>query len=141
MSSEYKVWIYKWYTLKKDIENRSDILLILERFYKKAFSDDLIGFFFTEVVPLNLETHIPVIADFWESVIFNTQGYRKNVMQVHQHIHSLSRIEKRHLERWVELFTGVIDENFKGDKAELMKQRGRSIATLMDMKLNGPSIS
>ena len=87
-----------------DINTRGDIVDLLEKFYQKAFDDDLIGHFFTEVVPLNLETHIPQIADFWESVIFSTRGYRKNVMEIHQHIHALSAIKKEHLDRWVALF-------------------------------------
>ena len=120
----------------RDIETREDIVCVLELFYTKAFKDELIGRFFTEVVPLDLDTHIPVIAAFWESIIFGTRGYRKNVMEVHQHIHHLSNIRKEHLERWVQLFTATVNRLYIGDKAELMKQRARSIATLMDIKLN-----
>ena len=119
-----------------DIADREDIVQVLESFYQKAFTDPLIGHFFTKVVPLNLETHIPVITDFWESVLFNKQGYRKNVMEVHQHIHHLSSIRKEHLDQWVTLFAATIDAQFEGPVAALMKQRGRSIATLMDIKLN-----
>ena len=119
-----------------DINNRADLEGLLKTFYSKVFQDALIGRFFTEVVPLDLESHIPVIADFWESVIFGSRGYRRNVMEVHQHIHQLSAIKKEHLERWVEIFTTTIDELFNGDRATLMKQRARSIATLMDIKLN-----
>lgn len=122
--------------MKRDIESREDLEAFLKAFYKKAFADELIGHFFTEVVPLDLKTHIPVIADFWESIIFNKYNYRKNVMEVHQHIHNLSKIKKEHLDRWVKIFTETLDENFEGTKTELMKQRARSIATLMDIKLN-----
>ncbi len=69
---------------------------MLNSFYKKAFANNLIGHFFTEVVPLDLATHLPVIADFWEAVLFNTHSYRKNVMEIHQHIHHLSAIKKAH---------------------------------------------
>ncbi len=120
----------------KDIESRSDIDTVLVSFYQKAFTDNLIGRFFTEVVPLNLTTHLPVITDFWEAVIFNTHSYRKNVMEIHQHIHQLSSIKKQHLDRWVQIFTITIDEHFAGEKTNLMKQRAASIATLMDIKLN-----
>ncbi len=120
----------------KDIESRSDIESVLASFYEKAFADELIGRFFTEVVPLHLSTHLPVITDFWESVILNSQVYRKNVMQIHQQIHQLSVIKKEHLDRWVKLFTTTIDEHFAGEKTNLMKQRAASIATLMDIKLN-----
>jgi hemoglobin len=120
----------------KDITAREEIEHILHQFYKKAFADEKIGFFFTEVVPLNLQTHIPHIADFWESVIFNARGYRKNVMEVHQHISTLSPIRKEHLDRWVELFSATVDEHFQGDKASLMKNRAISIATLMNLKIS-----
>jgi hemoglobin len=122
--------------MMRDIETREDLVHLLEVFYQKAFADELIGHFFTQVVPLNLDVHIPVIADFWEAIIFNKHTYKKNVMVVHQHIHHLSHIKKPHLDRWVQLFTGTVDELFEGDKATLIKQRGSSIATLMDIKLN-----
>jgi hemoglobin len=118
-----------------DIHSREDIVLILTSFYKKAFADDLIGRFFTEVVPLDLESHIPIIADFWETIVLDQRKYAKNVMQIHQHISSLSPIRKHHLDRWVKLFMTTIEESFDGDKATLMKQRARSIATLMEMRL------
>ncbi len=120
----------------KDIESRGDIENMLNSFYKKAFANNLIGHFFTEVVPLDLATHLPVIADFWEAVLFNTHSYRKNVMEIHQHIHQLSAIKKVHSDRWVQIFTATIDECFAGEKANLMKQRAQSIAALMDVKLN-----
>ena len=126
--------------MKKDIETREELEDFLWAFYKKAFADELIGLFFTEVVPLDLDTHVPVIANFWESVAFNKPSYRKNVMEVHQHIHHLSKIKKEHLDRWVKLFTSTLDENFEGSRTELMKQRARSIATLMDIKLNHEGI-
>lgn len=122
--------------MMRDLENRQDLEILLNRFYELAFSDPLIGIFFTEVVPLNLETHIPVIADFWESVIFNTHGYRKNVMEVHAHIHHLKAIRKEHLDQWVQLFTNTVDELFTGENATRLKQRAVSIATLMNIKLN-----
>lgn len=119
---------------KKDIESRKDIEKVLEAFYRKVFTDQLIGHFFTIIVPLDLEKHIPLITDFWESIIFNTQNYRKNVMEIHHHINMQSSIKKEHLDRWVQIFHQTIDELHEGDKARLMKQRARSVATLMEIK-------
>ena len=126
--------------MKKDIETRDELEKFLWAFYERAFADELIGRFFTEVVPLDLDTHVPVIANFWESVAFDRPSYRKNVMEVHQHIHQLSSIRKEHLDRWVKLFTETLAESFDGPRAELMKQKARSIATLMDIKLNHEGI-
>ncbi len=126
--------------MKGDIENRGDIEALLRSFYQKATCDPLIGHFFTEVIQLDIKKHIPVIADFWEAILFDTKTYKKNVMEVHHHIHNLSAIRKEHLSRWVELFQTTVDENFEGSKATLIKQRSQSIATLMDIKLNHSGI-
>jgi hemoglobin len=124
-------------TVKKDIESRADLEKMLETFYKKVFKDDLISHFFIEVVPLNLETHIPVITDFWESVLLDGRGYRKNVMEIHLNISEKSKIEKAHLDRWVKIFSETVDEFFEGSKATLAKQRAGSIATMMNVKIMG----
>ena len=123
----------------KDIENRSDIELLLNRFYTKVFENDLISHFFKEVVPLDLETHIPVIADFWESVLLDAKGYRKNVMEVHLNISQKSKIEKKHLDRWAKLFTETVNDLFEGHRATIAKQRAASIATMMNIKINHPN--
>jgi hemoglobin len=78
---------YEFDEMKKDIENRKDLLFFLEAFYKKAFADELIGRFFIEVVPFDLETHIPVNSDFRESVVFGTRGYSKKLFEMHLHNH------------------------------------------------------
>jgi hemoglobin len=123
----------------RDIETRDDIELLLQNFYSKVFKDDLISHFFIEVVPLDLKTHIPVIADFWESVLLDGRGYRKNVMEVHLDISQKSRIEKKHLDRWVQIFTKMVDELFEGNKATVAKQRAMSMATMMNVKINHPN--
>jgi hemoglobin len=127
--------------MKRDLENRKDIEVLLQAFYQQATQDPLIGHFFTKVIQLDIEQHIPVIAGFWEAILFGSRTYSKNVMEVHQHIHHLSTIKKEHLDRWVELFTATLDHSYEGEKATLMKQRGRSIATLMDIKLNHNQIN
>ena len=123
---------------KKDIEERADLEAMLESFYQKVFKDDLISHFFLEVVPLNLETHLPVITDFWESVLLDGKGYRKNVMEIHRDISNKSKIEKEHFDRWVQLFTESVNNLFEGPKANLAKQRAASIATMMNIKINFP---
>jgi hemoglobin len=119
----------------RDIETTEDIELLMHAFYAKAMIDPLIGHYFTEVAPLDLETHIPVITRFWESVVFDKNGYQGNVMQIHKHIHEKSAFQDIHFQRWLTLFTATVDELFAGDKAFLIKQRAESIATVMRIKL------
>ena len=120
----------------RDIQTRTDLETVLTAFYKQVFADVVIGPFFTEVVPIKLETHLPVITDFWEAVVLGTHSYRKNVMELHRHIHEKAALEKKHFDRWLQLFTQTIDAHFEGANATLMKQRAASIATLMQLKFN-----
>jgi hemoglobin len=124
----------------RDIQTRTDLETVLTAFYKQVFADAVIGPFFTEVVPIKLETHLPVITDFWEAVVLGTHSYRKNVMELHRQIHEKAALEKKHFDRWLQLFTQTIDAHFEGPNATLMKQRAVSIATLMQLKFNGQQL-
>ena len=121
---------------KQDIVSRDDLLRLLHAFYKEAIVDDVIGHFFTRVVPLNLEEHIPVIADFWETVLLNGSSYKKNAMIPHIHINQLSPMEEKHFQRWLQIFNRTVDSLFAGETADRAKQRALSIATMMRIKVS-----
>ena len=117
-----------------DIQERSDLQQLMEAFYSKALTDELIGFYFTEVVQLNMLKHLPLIVDFWESVLFDRGIYKGNAMKVHQDLHQKSPFKDEHFKRWISLFHATVDGLFAGDNAEKIKQRASSIATVMTIK-------
>jgi hemoglobin len=121
--------------MKPDITTRQDIEKLLVQFYSKVKNDDTIGYFFTDVVMLDWDHHIPVIADFWETILLDNPVYDKNAMQVHYDLHRKSPLGKEHFDRWIQLFTETIDELFEGKTAELAKTRAKSIAGLMQFKM------
>lgn len=125
--------------LKRDIENREDLLLLLQAFYEKALNDDTIGHFFTDVVHFDLQVHITVITDFWETILLNGRRYTGNAILPHLHINKLSPMEDKHFNRWLQLFSQTIDTLFQGQTAETAKQRALSIATIMRIKIKNPS--
>lgn len=124
---------------KKDIEKREDLLLLLLAFYKKALADETIGHFFTKVVPLDLQVHIPVIADFWETILLNGRSYTGNAILPHLHVNKLLPMEDKHFNRWLQLFSQTIDTMYEGQTAETAKQRALSIATIMRIKIKNSS--
>jgi hemoglobin len=119
---------------KKDIENRDDLLLLMQEFYKKLLSDNLISYLFTDVAKINLEHHLPVLVDFWDSILFQSGTYQKNAMQPHLALHQKSPLAKHHFETWVRYFKMSVDELFIGDNAFIIKERATSIATVMQIK-------
>ncbi len=124
--------------MKKDIENRADIELLVRSFYDKVKADDTIGYIFNDIAKVNWEKHFPVMFDFWENVLFYTGGYEGNPMIIHQHINRVVPLTRAHFDRWNELFVKTVDELFEGNNAMLAKQRALSIATVMQIKILKP---
>ncbi|MDH7444851.1 group III truncated hemoglobin [Aquimarina sp. 2201CG14-23] len=122
-------------TTLKDITTREDIEFLMRTFYNKALKDSSIGTFFNEIAQIDLEIHIPHISDFWEQQLFYTGNYKKNVLQIHQNLNLKKAMEKIHFDTWLNLFTTTVDNNFIGTRAELMKTRALSIATVIQLKI------
>jgi hemoglobin len=122
--------------LKKDIQERKDIEVMVNLFYEKIKQDDLIGYIFNDLVKVDWDKHLPVMYDFWEGVIFFTGSYTGNPMITHRKLNHVVSLTPEHFNRWLKLFLATVDENFEGEKAELAKQRALSIATVMQLKLS-----
>lgn len=123
--------------MRKDIETRDDIELLVNSFYEKVKADLVIGYIFTDVFKVNWEKHLPKMYDFWENNLFYTGTYSGNPMISHQHLHKMHPLSADHFERWVSLFTSTVDELFHGAKAKLAKQRANSISAVLQTKLFG----
>jgi hemoglobin len=119
----------------RDIENRADIKILIDDFYKKIMVDRQIGHFFTEVVQLDMKQHMPKLYDFWETTLFQKATYKDNPILPHLAMHRKSPMTKTHFDRWMSLFLETVDELFEGEKATLTKQRAQSIATVMQIKI------
>ncbi len=117
------------------MKGREDIELLVNSFYLKVRNDEVIGYLFNEVARVNWDHHLPIMYDFWQKILFNEEGYKGNPMPKHLALHQQSPLNPAHFERWVNLFVSTIDELFEGDYAELAKQRARSIATVMQIRV------
>lgn len=122
-------------TTKHDITNRQDVELLIRRFYDKVIADTTIGYIFNDVAKVDWDTHLPIMFDFWENVLFYTGTYRGNTMQMHKELHVKEPLTAEHFAQWMRLFTQTVDELFEGEKAELAKQRALSISTMIQVKI------
>jgi hemoglobin len=119
---------------KKDIATREDLLLLMQGFYKKLLADDSISYLFTDVAKVNPDHHFPVLVDFWDSVLFQSDTYHKNAMQPHMALHQKSPLTDHHFTTWLRYFKESVDELFTGGNAFVIKERATSIATVMKIK-------
>ncbi|MCG8308537.1 MAG: group III truncated hemoglobin [Cytophagales bacterium] len=120
----------------KDISSRNDIVILVDTFYEKVLSSDTIGHIFNDVAKINLEEHLPILYDFWGSMVFNQNMYKGNPMKVHLDLNQKVPLEKRHFDEWLKLFNETVDELFTGESASLAKTRALSMATVMQIKLS-----
>ncbi|HMF73594.1 MAG TPA: group III truncated hemoglobin [Flavitalea sp.] len=124
--------------MKRDIENREDIELLLNSFYEKVKPDPVIGYIFTDVMKVNWERHLPMIYDFWENTLLYTGGYNGNLLEIHRRLNKVIPLTTEHFKRWTDLFCATVDELFEGQKALLAKQRAISVSTVMQIRILHP---
>ncbi len=123
--------------MKADIKSRADIETLIVHFYERVQPDPVIGFIFSKVVDMDWESHIPVIVDFWETILLDNPVYKKNAMEVHYGLNKKIPLQKIHFETWLVLFNTTVDELFEGKIATLAKTRAKSIADVMLFKMTG----
>lgn len=121
--------------MKRDISSRDDVERLVRQFYEAVKKDEIIGHIFTSLVKINWEKHIPLIADFWESILLDNPVYTKNAMEVHYHLNNIMPLQKAHFDSWLHLFTSTVDDLFEGKTAALAKKRAKSIAEVMLYKM------
>ena len=108
-------------------------------FYRTAFADPLIGPVFTEVAKLDLDHHLPIMCDFWETVLFNAGLYRRNALQIHLMLHARHRLGVEHFDRWQVLWSTTVDTLFAGPVAERAKLQASRIAGSLQRRMQGRS--
>lgn len=126
--------------MKKDIQSRADIDDLMNRFYARVMNDEIIGYIFTDVVRLDLTRHLPVIGDFWETLLFGSGSYQKhgrNPMRIHALLNLKTPLKAEHFRRWLGIFRAIVDESFAGERAEFAKTRAEAIADRMQNFIGG----
>lgn len=122
--------------MKNDIKNREDLYLILNNFYKRLLHDQTMKHFFEKFEAKDsLEKHLLILVDFWDNILFYSNTYNKNAMLPHIEMSKKKTFEKAHFDIWLKHFSQSIDDDFKGENAEIAKNRARSIATVMQLKI------
>lgn len=120
-----------------DLANRDDVHALLSRFYGRVLTDDLLAAPFTEIRERGLASHLPVMCDFWETVLFRAGLYKGSALVVHRHVHNDHPLAHRHFIRWLTLWLATVDEMYRGPVAEQAKTQARRIAWAMHRRLTG----
>jgi hemoglobin len=122
--------------MKKTIENRDDLTLLVHSFYAKIRADKEIGFFFNETIT-NWEEHLEKLTDFWEMNLFAVKKYNGNPIAAHNEVdkHFDHRISPNEFGIWLNLWFETLDELFEGENVEILKRRARKMSTFIYMNI------
>lgn len=113
----------------KDLVTRKDIEILVDSFYRRVNADPLLAPRFSHV---DWQKHLPVMYNFWASMMLGEQSYRGNPFEKHASL----PIGQEHFTMWLKIFIDTVDENFVGSKAEEIKMRAQNIAQVFQHKMN-----
>ena len=119
----------------KDIATREDVELLVREFYKKVRQNKTLGYIFDDVIKIDWEYHIPILVNFWETILLDAGSYTRNAMAEHFKVNQKIRLEPEHFNTWLNLFDSTVNELFEGEISNLAKKRAHSIAQLMQLKM------
>jgi len=122
--------------MKQDIKNRKDIELLVDTFYDRVLKDQTIGYIFNDIVNLDLDKHLPIMYNFWDSLLLGGRNYKGNPMSKHFEINKNEHLLAHHFKAWLKLWEQTINDLFKGTKATEAITRSKGIATLMEFKMS-----
>lgn len=120
-----------------DLAGRTDVEALLRRFYSRALIDELLREPFAELRASGLDAHLPIMCDFWETVLFGAGRYRGSALTAHRNIHERTPLRDHHFIRWLTIWNDTVDAMYQGPAAERAKVQGARIAWAMHRRLNG----
>ncbi|WP_436770668.1 group III truncated hemoglobin [Yinghuangia sp. YIM S09857] len=108
---------------------------LLEDFYAAAFADDMLGHIFVDVARMDLEAHLPRLADFWEVTLLRSGEYRGNALEPHRVLHAQFPLTAEHFARWLRLWADAVDRRHSGPVAQRAVGQAGRVAAAMRKRL------
>lgn len=118
-----------------DIESRDDIKRLVDAFYNRVRTDDLIGPIFNRIVGDHWDTHLPKMYAFWGMSLLGDGGYRGNAVQQHVQIDKEQPLEEAHFNRWIGMWEETVDHLYQGTVATDAKKKATLMMQLIRIKV------
>ncbi|GAB3242042.1 group III truncated hemoglobin [Hymenobacter seoulensis] len=119
---------------RPDIQTEADVQLLVDTFYHKVNQDELLAPVFNGFAQVDWARHLPIMYDFWSSILLGTGRYRGRPFQKHLPL----PVEAAHFQRWLTLFDATVTELFAGPTADEAQLRALNIATVFEHRLRRP---
>lgn len=121
---------------RQDILCRQDVEQLVHTFYGKVRQHPELGPFFNETIT-DWPEHLEKLSGFWETNLFFVKAYKGNPLKAHLAVDTTfnHQIEQDHFGNWLELWFATVDGLFEGKNAHLAKERARSMAHILFIRI------
>jgi len=120
----------------QDIQGRPEIIRLVDHFYQRIRTDDLLGFIFNDLAAVNWDAHLPKMYDFWQTVLFRDGGYKGDPIAAHAKLLAKTELGKEQFDRWLTLFEESVDALFQGPNADHIKRCAHDMANVINARIN-----
>jgi hemoglobin len=107
---------------------KEHIKTLVVNFYHQVQHDEQLGVIFNDVAQVDWDHHIPLICQFWNSIMLKTNEYHGNAFQQHLLLGKKVSLTEAHFARWLSLFETEACKHLPLQAAHTIVQRARLIA-------------
>lgn len=122
--------------MKKEIENRADLSLLVHTFYNRVRKDEELGPIFNSIIT-DWEAHLEKITDFWEQHLFGIHKYHGDPIEAHNKVDEVmeNTISAHNFGTWLFYWLNTLDELFEGKNVETLKFKARKMQTVFFLNI------
>jgi hemoglobin len=114
-----------------DITDRRDVACLVNVFYDRVRADHILGPIFDDIAHVDWPTHLSLMYDFWESVLFGTATFKGAPLEAHRVLARRTPLTSSGFDRWMALFHETVNDLFAGTTADHAKQSASRIALVL----------
>lgn len=101
---------------------------LVTHFYKEVQRDEILGTIFNDVAKIDWDHHLPLICQFWNSIMLKTNEYHGNAYKKHVILGKKTMLTDAHFSRWLALFHDEAFKHLPAQEAQVITDKAHMIA-------------
>jgi hemoglobin len=118
--------------MRTDSIDETTIARMVDAFYVEIRRDPLLGPVFERAIGDTWPAHLATMGKFWSSLMLTSGRYKGNPLAVHRGVPGL---DPSMFERWLQLFSATVTEQFEPLSAQAILAKARRIAESLQLAL------
>ncbi|CAN5406240.1 truncated hemoglobin Ctb [soil metagenome] len=115
---------------------KENIKKLVTHFYQKVQNDEILGPVFNDVAKVEWAHHIPLICQFWNSIMLKTNEYHSNAYRKHVLLGEKTKLTEAHFAQWLLIFQEEAFKHLPVQAAQLITDKAVMIANSLKIGLS-----